>query len=312
MRFKRLDLNLVVVLDALLAERSVTKAGQRLHASQTTISDALARLRQYFNDDLLVQVGRKMVPTPLGESLVMPARSMLLQAEAMLNTKPSFDPGAAVRTFTLMMSDYVNTVLMTRVIPVLSKVAPQITIEIVPHSPVPWESLARGEVDFLVMPMDYLPGDHPKQLLFEDDFCCIVCKDNELLGDTISQEEFMSMGHVVTRFGHNRTPAIDEWFFKRFGNTRRVEMVTSGFNAVPQAVIGTNRVATIQRTLARYYETMLPIRILKHNFELPSVSEGVQWNRFADTDPAMAWIRQVLADASAGINPAGLDPRRAA
>jgi LysR family nod box-dependent transcriptional activator len=310
MRFKRLDLNLVVVLDALLAERSVTNAGHRLHASQTTISDALSRLRQYFNDDLLVQVGRKMVPTPLGESLVMPARSMLLQAEAMLNTKPSFDPGAAVRTFTFMMSDYVNTVLMTKVIPMLSKVAPNVTIEILDHSPVPWESLARGEVDFLVMPMNYLPADQPKQLLFEDDFCCIVWKENELLGDTINHEQFMSMGHVVTRFGHNRSPAIDEWFFKRFGNTRRMEVITSGFNAVPQAVIGTNRVATIQRTLARHYEAMLPIRILEHNFELPTVSEGVQWNRFADTDPATSWLRQLLVDASLGINPAGLETRQ--
>ncbi|WP_338759584.1 LysR family transcriptional regulator [Massilia sp. METH4] len=312
MRFKRLDLNLVVVLDALLAERSVTKAGQRLHASQTTVSDALARLRQYFNDELLVQVGRKMVPTPLGESLIAPARGMLLQAEAMLNTKPSFDPAAAARTFTLMMSDYVYTVLMTKIIPVLSKSAPHVTLEIVPHSPVPWESLARGEVDFLILPIEYLPPDHPTQRLFEDDFCCIVCNDNQLLGDTVSQEQFMSMGHIVTRFGHNRTPAVDEWFFKRFGNTRRIEMVTNGFNSVPQAVVGTNRIATIQRTLARHYELMLPFRVLKHDFELPTVSEGIQWNRFADTDPAIAWIRQLLVDASAGINPAGLDSRRVA
>ncbi|WP_075790940.1 LysR family transcriptional regulator [Massilia putida] len=302
MRFKRLDLNLVVALDALLAERSVTRAGQRLNISQTTLSDALGRLRDYFNDELLIQVGRKMVPTPLGESLVGPARNMLLQAEAMVNTKPSFDPGAAVRSFTLMMSDYISTVLISKVAPALSRIAPHVTLDVLPHSSVPWESLARGETDFLIMPQAYLSSDHPSEPLFDDSFVCIVATDNELVGDTIDLEQFMRMGHVLTRFGNNRTPSIDEWFFKRFGNERRIEMITMGFYAVPQAIVGTNRIATIQRTLADYYATMLPIRVVDHLFELPTISTGLQWNRFADSDPGMAWMRSVLREHSATIH----------
>jgi LysR family nod box-dependent transcriptional activator len=302
MRFKKLDLNLVVVLDALLAERSVTRAGVRLNASQTTISDALGRLRQYFNDDLLTQVGRKMVPTPLGESLIGPARTLLLQAEAMVNTKPSFDPAAALRTFTLMVSDYVYTVLVAKVAAELSRIAPSITLEIVPHSTVPWESLDRGEADFLIMPQNYMTADHPSTLLFEDGFCCIAWRDNALVGDAITLDQFMQLGHVVTRFGHNRTPAIDEWFLQRFGEVRRIEMITTGFYGLPQAVLGTNRIATIQRTLADYYADLLPIRVIEPDFELPTVSEAVQWNRFADSDPGMAWMRQVLVEHSAAIH----------
>lgn len=305
MRFKRLDLNLVVVLDALLAERSVTRAGQRLNASQTTVSDALGRLRQYFGDELLIQVGRKMVPTPLGESLIAPARSLLLQAEAMVNTRPSFDPAAATRTFTLMMSDYVSTVLISKVAPALSKTAPNITLDILPHSALPWESLARGETDFLIMPQTYLSADHPSEPLFEDQFCCIVWEDNELVGDTIDLAQFMRMGHVLTRFGDKRTPSVDEWFFKRFGNERRIEMVTMGFYAVPQAIVGTKRIATIQRTLADYYAQMMPIRVLEHSFELPTVAEGLQWNVFADSDPGMAWMRAVLREHSATVHAGG-------
>jgi len=302
MRFKKLDLNLVVVLDALLDERSVTRAGVRLNASQTTISDALGRLRQYFNDDLLTQVGRKMVPTPLGESLIGPARTLLLQAEAMVNTRPSFDPAAAVRTFTLMVSDYVYTVLVTRVAAELSRTAPGITLEIVPHSTVPWESLDRGETDFLIMPQNYMTADHPSALLFEDGFCCIAWRDNDLVDDAITLDQFMKLGHVVTRFGHNRTPAIDEWFLRRFGEMRRIEMVTTGFYGLPQAVIGTKRIATIQRTLADYYAGLLPIRVIEPTFELPTVSEAMQWNRYADSDPGMAWMRQVLAEHGAAIH----------
>jgi LysR family nod box-dependent transcriptional activator len=302
MRFKKLDLNLVVVLDALLAERSVTRAGVRLNASQTTISDALGRLRQYFNDDLLTQVGRKMVPTPLGESLIGPARTLLLQAEAMVNTKPSFDPAAAVRTFTLMVSDYVYTVLVARVAAELSRVAPSITLEIIPHSTVPWESLDRGEADFLIMPQNYLTADHPSSLLFEDGFCCIAWRDNALVEDAITLDQFMQLGHVVTRFGHNRTPAIDEWFLRRFGEMRRIEMVTTGFYGLPQAVLGTHRIATIQRTLADYYADLLPIRVIEPDFELPTVSEAMQWNRYSDSDPGLAWMRQVLAEHGATVH----------
>lgn len=309
MRFKKLDLNLVVVLDALLAERSVTKAGVRLNASQTTISDALGRLREYFNDELLIQVGRKMMPTPLGESLIMPARSLLLQAEAFVNTRPSFDPGAAVRTFTLMVSDYVNTVLISRVAQTLSATAPNVTLEVLSHSTLPWESLNRGETDFLIMPPSYLSTDHPSEHLFEDEFCCIVWTNNTLVGDTITQDQFMKMGHVVARFGHSRTPAIDEWFLRRYGDSRRVEMITMGFYGVPQSVVGTNRIATIQRTLAEYYMKLLPIKILQHSFELPTLLEGLQWNRFADSDPGMMWMRQVLAEHSASIRPGGTGGR---
>jgi LysR family nod box-dependent transcriptional activator len=112
----------------------------------------------------------------------------------------------------------------------------------------------------------------------------------------------MQLGHVVTRFGHNRTPAIDEWFLRRFGERRRIEMITTGFYGLPQAVIGTKRIATIQRTLADYYAGLLPIKVIEPDFELPTVSEAMQWNRFADSDPGMAWMRQVLAEHSAAIH----------
>lgn len=305
MRFKRLDLNLVVVLDALLAERSVTKAGQRLHASQTTVSDALRRLREYFNDELLIQVGRKMVPTPLGESLTLPARSMLLQAEVMLNTTPSFDPSGARRTFTLMVSDYISTVLLSQTVATLSRIAPHITIEVMGHSQQPWESLERGDIDFLIMPSDFLSADHPQETLFHDEFCCIASRDNRELGESISIQEFMQMGHVVARFGHNRTPSVDEWFFRRFGNQRRIEMYTTGFFSVPQMIVGTDRIATLQRTLVDYYAQQLPIRVLRHEFELPTLSEGLQWNRFADADPGMIWMRSVLREHSSAISAHG-------
>ncbi len=99
MHFEQLDLNLLVALDALLTERSITAAGVRVHLTQSAMSGALSRLREFFNDDLLTQVGRKMVPTPLGESLAEPVRQILLQVKAAINAKPGFDPATSRRHF---------------------------------------------------------------------------------------------------------------------------------------------------------------------------------------------------------------------
>src|SRR5215468_4155230 len=115
MHFHQLDLNLLVALDALLVERNITEAGKRVHLTQSAMSGALARLRQYFGDELLVQVGRKMVPTPLGESLIEPVREILIKVKTTIETRPGFDPAASTRRFSLMMSDFCATVLMLNV-----------------------------------------------------------------------------------------------------------------------------------------------------------------------------------------------------
>jgi LysR family nod box-dependent transcriptional activator len=308
MRYKRFDLNLAVVLDALLAEQSVTRAGQRLNVSQTTVSDALARLREHFGDELLTQVGKKMVPTTLGASLAQPVRGMLLQADAMLNTRPAFDPAAASRNFTLMLSDYVATVLISRFVPLLQAAAPHITLELVPHSQVPWESLDRGEIDFLIMPASFVHDSHPSSVLFRDDFACVVWDQNPLAGDTISMEQYLRMGHVVNRVGRNRAPTFDEWFFKNYGHARRVEMMAMDFNSVPQFVVGTPRIATMHSQLARHYARYLPIRLLKPEFDLPVLEEAIQWNRFHDNDPAVTWMRELLK--STAQEAVGLPPTR--
>src|SRR5215469_5503956 len=131
MDFGGLDLNLLVALDALCAEKSVSRAGERLHLSQSATSGALARLREAFHDPLLVQVGRKMALTPLAEGLIEPVRDFLLNAEAILHGSPAFDPATSTRKFRVLMSDYVQTVVMTEALPRLEKIAPRVTVELV-------------------------------------------------------------------------------------------------------------------------------------------------------------------------------------
>lgn len=294
MHFNRLDLNLLVALDALLAERNITRAAERVHLSQSAMSGALARLREYFGDELLVQAGRRMVPTPLGESLAAPVREVLLKVETTIQARPDFEAATSTRHFKLLMSDYASTVLMSRTLPRLEEEAPHVTIELLPYSEWQWETLERGEADFLIMPTRYLREGHPSEVLFEDSFTCIAWSGNELVGDSLSLAQYLALGHVAVRFGQQRIPAFDEWFFDHFGYSRRIEVIATSFNSIPQLLVGTRRIATIHRRLADFYARYLPLKFVAPPLEMPTLTEAIVWHKYRDGDPGSIWLREVL------------------
>lgn len=290
-----LDLNLLVALDALFAEKSVSRAGDRLHLSQSATSGALARLREVFRDPLLVQVGRKMVLTPAAEALVEPVRDFLLNAESILNINPAFNPASSERKFRLLMSDYVETVLMAEAMPRIEQVAPGIRFEIASNVEGGFEALDRGEIDLSIGPAMRLSSAHPSEPLFEDEFICVVWAGNTRVKSAITLAEYLAMGHVVVRFGkHRELTTFDEWFLERFGHERRVEVITTAFNLVPQLVAGTSRIATLHRRLALFYQRYLPLKIIPPPFEIATLQESMQWHKSRDRDPGTIWLRSLL------------------
>ena len=293
-----LDLNLLVALDALFAEKSVSRAGDRLHLSQSATSGALARLREVFRDQLLVPVGRKMVLTPVAESLVEPVRNFLLQAEAILNNNPVFDPSSSTRKFRVLMSDYVETVLMTEALPRIEQFAPSIRMEFISNVEGGMDALDRGEIDLSIVPSIRVGAEHPSELLFEDEFTCVVWSGNTRVKSSISLDEYLAMGHIVVRFGkHQELTTFDELFMERFGYERRVEVVTTAFNLVPQLLVGTHRVATLHRRLAMFYKRYLPLKLIKPPFEIGPFQESMQWHKSRDRDPGTLWLRSLLRSA---------------
>jgi DNA-binding transcriptional LysR family regulator len=117
-------------------------------------------------------------------------------------------------------------------------------------------------------------------------------------------DQYLRLGHVVLQFGRGRTPAIDEWFLTKLGVTRRIEVLAMNFNVLAQHVVGTRRIATIQRRLAEYYEKYLPIRLLPPPFELPPLIEAVQWHSMFDQDPGNRWLREILQEVASSVDPA--------
>jgi LysR family transcriptional regulator, nod-box dependent transcriptional activator len=294
MNLRGLDLNLLVILDALLTEQNVTYAGKRIHLSQSATSGALARLREFFGDELLIQVGRKMVLTPLAQSLAVPVREVLLQIQGTIAAKAEFAPSASDRTFRVMGSDYMLTILIPEVLRYLERHAPNITLDLRLTGTAYLEQLERGEIDLLIMPEFFASAVHPKEEFFEDNFICAVWKENPLVGDSITFEQYLALGHVVVKLGREQVPSFEEWFLKQYGYVRRIEAVTPLFTLVPGFLVGTHKIATLHTKLAQFYNTLFPIRLIPFPAEIPKLVEVLQWNKYQDQDPGLIWFRGII------------------
>jgi len=295
MQFRHLDLNLLVALDALLSERNITEAGRRVFLTQSAMSGALARLREHFEDELLVQVGRRMVTTPLADSLAGPVREILIKIDAAIKTRPEFNASTSRRRFSLMMSDYCATVVMPEIIRRAEPLAPHVTFDVLSNDvPNPFEVLDRADIDFLLMPQNLLSKEHPSQRIFEDRYAVLVATDNPLVGETLTQQQYLELGHVLAQY-RTRIPLVDEWFLTKMGVTRRAEVFAGSFLTVPHMVIGTRRIATMHRRLAELYARHLPLRLLDPPFDIPQLTEALQWHKDFDSDPGRTWLRGIFS-----------------
>lgn len=298
MRFNGLDLNLLVALDAILVEGGISRAAERIHLSQSAMSGALARLREYFGDELFVQVGRKLVRTPLADSLAGPVRDILMRVDATVAANPVFDPAVSDRRFSIIASDYMMTVLIDRLLARAYREAPGITFQLFSADKAV-EMIERGEVDLLMIPQQFALPDHPVEPTIEESYTCVAWTHNTALGDTLSLDQYLALGHVAPIFGPARMPTFEGWFLKKFGVSRRVEVVTYNLTSPPLLVIGTNRIATVHTRLARLYARYLPIRLLAPPVEFPKLVGVMQWHRYKSHDPGLLWLRRLIREVAA-------------
>jgi LysR family transcriptional regulator, nod-box dependent transcriptional activator len=291
------DLNLLVALDALLTERNVTRAGNRLNLSQSAMSGALARLRHYFRDDLLVPVGRQMVLTPVAEGLVEPVRDILLRIRGALGSTPQFDPSTATRRLSLAVSDYVTEILLADVLRRARREAPHISFDLRPVGRRANEDLESGELDFLISPDGYLSPGQPTEVLFEDTYTCVVWTGNRSIGATLTIDEYLNLGHVVVNLAGGDPPSnYDEQFLRGANVRRRAEVFVPTFSLAPQLVVGTDRATTITTRLAARCAEILPLRLIPLPIAMPPMIEMLQWHKVHEQDPAHRWFRHLLKE----------------
>jgi LysR family nod box-dependent transcriptional activator len=298
MRYQRIDLNLLVALDVLLAERNVTRAAERMHITQSAMSGVLARLREHFGDPLLVPFGRSMQLTPRAEALVEPVRDIVLRVDTTLGSQPEFDPASAQRHFVIIASDYVSRIMLADVIRRIAAVAPGLSFDIRPTSEAMLTELEQGRADFVITPAHLVATDHPQEILFEDTYKVLACLQHPDLQGSISIGQYQALGHVVYQNERGTNPWFEQWYANQHGRTRRIEVITHSFTLIPRFIVGTRRITTIQTRLANQFAQSLAVQLMDPPMETPRLTEVLQWHRLRDEDPAVQWLREQIVDAA--------------
>lgn len=307
MNLNNFDLNLLVALDALLTERNVTRAAERLFVSQPAMSNALTRIRDRFDDQLLVRRGRVLELTPLAQTLIGPVRELILQAQKFLEADYRFDPEHDSRTFRVAMSDYCAMVLVGPLMKILSAEAPQVRCEVSVLTERTAASLVAGDIDMCItaqhLRMLDLNVDETvieRQSLFTDDFVCAVDADNDEVGDVLSFDDYSRLPHAVTRFGGG-TVSMEEQALRRMDLQLVISAVAPTFASLPMLLAGTPLVITIQRKLASRLAAAVPMRLYKPPVEIPDLVETLYWHQRSEYDKAHIWMREAMVRASAQL-----------
>lgn len=293
MRFNKLDLNLLVALDALFTLRNVSRAAEHLHMSQSALSSALGRLRDYFDDELLIQVGRQMELTPRAEVLREAVRDVLVRVDATITAAPTFDPVLSDREFRIFASDFSMTVLMPHMLALAQQQGARVRFHLMPQNRQPKYSLEQGDADLLVIPRDYCSDGHPTELLFNEEYCCAVWNQSTHARQGLTRDQYIAAGHVVMQppiIGQS----LEAIFMQRTGIARRVEVTSYSFVAAPFLVVGTERIATIHRRLARQLSASLPITVLPLPIRIDNMEQVMQWHQYRGQDPGMQWLRGLM------------------
>jgi DNA-binding transcriptional LysR family regulator len=294
MNLNRVDLNLLVAFDALLSEQSVTRAAERLGLSQPAMSSALGRLRRLVGDPILVRTATRMVPTQRAMELVGPVREILRQIEVALSAPAPFDPASTKRRFRIATNDYVEVVLLPKLVRELARVAPGIDLDVRPLGPdFPDEAMQTGKLDLAIGFAHSAPVELHSQILFKDRFICAVRADHPGVGRRLTPQQYADLPHVMVSPSGGVTGVVDS-ALSLHGLERRVAVTVPHFVVAPHVVAQSDCIVTLAERVARSFAEILPLRLLKPPVVLPGFRVAMIWHERSAHDPAQQWLRETL------------------
>lgn len=296
MRFKGLDLNLLVAFDALMSTRSVSRAAEKMNLSQPAMSAALSRLRAFFGDDLLVAHGKRMHPTAFAEGLMPHVGESLRTVETILATPASFDPATSQRQFRIIASDYVVASILHPLVTGLAEKAPGVRIDIALPSEDALAALDEGKIDLMITPEYVVASDHPSEALYEEKQLLVGWLRNPLFSRTITEDDFFSSGHVAVAFGAGRTSSFADRQLEMTGRRRRVEITAPFFTAVPWLLEGTLRLAIMHERLVAAMSNRFEMASAEVPFPILPMTQRLYYHRAREADAGLQWLRQELRE----------------
>lgn len=294
MNLNKVDLNLFVVFDAIYTEANLTRAGQIIGITQPAVSNALARLRESFNDPLFVRTAQGMVPTPMAQNIINPVRSALALLRVSVQESRNFNPLQANKTFRISMTDLTEAVVLPPLFQRLRKQAPSVVVEsLLSHRRETTSDLAAGRLDFAIdAPLNTDPQVRHVKLM-EDRYVCAMRPAHPLAGQpSISLDEYLGLTHIHISTRRNGLGQVDLALGK-MGLQRKITLRSQHYLMASNVLQHTDMVMTVPERFARRHAlhfVALPLN------ELPNVETHLYWHESTEQDPANRWMRELLIE----------------
>lgn len=312
MNIARVDLNLLVYLDVLLRERSVTKAAGQLGISQPAMSNGLKRLRGLFDDPLLIRTSEGMTPTERAKALEPKIRAVLVELEKTIQPRAAFDAFKSQRVFRIMASDYAECTLIPALLDRLRELAPNLSLDIMTPSDVSFLDVEQGRVDMVINRFDSMPQSFHQKTLWLDHFSCIMSSTNPVL-NRFNLDSYLEAQHVwVSKTGMGVGVGVDPgnvqrlgWVddvLKKLGKKRRITVFTRHYQAAALLAEQKNLISTVPSKLARLQLANDRVSIMPPPFEIPPFELKMAWSPLLQNNPEHRWMRNLITETAAFLD----------
>ncbi len=305
MDLSRIDLNLLVYLDVLLREKSVTRAASYLGITQPAMSNGLRRLRELFDDPLLVRTSEGMTATERAAELQPKVREILAQVERTVQKTHSFDARDSQRVFRIMASDYAESTLMPRVLRQIRQLAPNVTLDVLTPSDVSFLDVEQGRVDMAINRFDTIPQSFHQKTLWLDHFACLMSAENPILQEPFTLDTYLQANHIwVSKTGVGvgvgvnpkdvqRLGWVDETL-SRLGRKRRISVFTRHYQVATLLAEQHDVMATLP-CRAAWLQSENPRLVVKAPpFPIPPIDLKMAWSPLLQHNPDHQWLRRLI------------------
>jgi DNA-binding transcriptional LysR family regulator len=288
---RSIDLNLLVPLQALLEERSVTRAAIRVHLSQPAMSRALERLRGVFSDDLLVRLGKRYTLTPRGEGLLEELNLLLPKVEGLWRKKP-FSPASATGCLKLAMTDQMTALLLPDLITTMSREAPNVDLQVVQWRATSFQDLLAGQLDLVVSPLT-APFPLLVERIMPERFVCLISRNHRVRKKSFTLAEYLAEKHIILEVEPGHQTLVDRPL-SELGKRRKAALLLPFYVLALDAVENTSLVLTIPERLAIRRMDRVKTRLVQAPNEIPPYHQTMSWPDRLNADPLHSWFRDCL------------------
>ncbi|PSB10555.1 LysR family transcriptional regulator [Pleurocapsa sp. CCALA 161] len=296
---RKLDLNLLIALDVLIAEASVTKAAVKLNMSQSAMSHALKRLRTILNDDILIRTSREMEVTPYARQISDRVRQILIDIESTLLSQTTFNPAIAQSTFRIAASDYVEATIGINLIQQLSSQAPGIRIRITNlNKETVMDAIDDNRIDLLIGAKLPLKSWHVEQDLYREEFVCVMKSDDALT--ELSVEDYLLRSHLLVSMRDDFQGKVDE-ILEQQQQSRQVIWSTPHFMAIPFLLANSDCVALLPRRMAQQCAKAMDLKLLSPPMTIEGFTVSMIWHQRNINRPQHQWLRAQVIEATQNI-----------